>query len=107
MGINKVHIVQLLKKKMNTSLYLVVQIWTSIRKKEEQVIIMFDAGDGLAEVKRRSTEILETWFNFHFSFNVIKQLQSFVSVNTSFYGPYKSISFLRSIKTCIDLNKRL
>jgi hypothetical protein len=46
---------------------------------------------GLAEVKRRSTEILETWFNFHFSFNVIKQLQSFVSVNTSFYGPYKSI----------------
>ena len=52
---------------------------------------MSDAGDGLAEVKRRSTEILETWYNFHFSFNVIKQLQSFVSVNTSFYGPYKSI----------------
>jgi hypothetical protein len=37
---------------MNTSLYLVVQIWTSIRKKEEeeQVIIMSDAGDGFAEV---------------------------------------------------------
>ena len=90
MGINKVHIVQLLKKKMNTSLYLVVQIWTSIRKKEEeeQVIIMFDAGDGLAEVKRRFAEILETWFHFHFSFQCYKkQLQSFVSVNTSFYEP--------------------
>ena len=68
MGINKVHIVQLLKKKMNTSLYLVVQIWTSIRKREEeeQVIIMFDAGDGLAEVKRRFAEISQTWFHFSF-----------------------------------------
>jgi hypothetical protein len=55
---------------MNTSLYLVVQTWTSLRKKEEeeQVIIMSDAGDGLAEVKRRFAEILETWFHFHFSF---------------------------------------
>jgi hypothetical protein len=26
-------------------------------------------------------------FTFTFHFNVIKQLQSFVSVNTSFYGP--------------------
>ena len=26
-------------------------------------------------------------FTFIFHFNVIKQLQSFVSVNTSFYGP--------------------
>ena len=53
-----------------------------------------------------------------FHFNVIKQLQSFVSVNTSFYGPYinqyspqpKGLGeyrFLRSIKTRIDLNKRL
>ena len=43
---------------------------------------MSDAGDGLAEVKRKFEEIT---FTFHF--NVIKQLQSFVSVNTSFYGP--------------------
>jgi hypothetical protein len=49
----------------------VVQTWTSIQKKEEeeeQVIIMSDAGDGLAEVKRRFAEISETWFHFHFSF---------------------------------------
>jgi hypothetical protein len=42
---------------------------------------MSDAGDGLAEAKRR------LGFTFTFHFNVIKQLQSFVSVNTSFYGP--------------------
>ena len=38
-GVNKVHIVQLLKKvkiKINTSLYLVVQSWKQIRKKEEE-----------------------------------------------------------------------
>ena len=46
---------------------------------------MSDAGDGLAKVKQRFAEISETWFHFHF--NVIKQLQSFVSVNASFYGP--------------------
>jgi hypothetical protein len=45
---------------------------------------MSDAGDGLAEVKRRFADISET-FTFHF--NVIQQLQSVVSVNTSFYGP--------------------
>ena len=42
-----------------------------MRKKEEeeeQVIIMSDAGDGLAEVKRRFEEISEIWFHFHFSF---------------------------------------
>ena len=39
MGVNKVHIVKLLKekkRKINTSLYLMVQTWTSIRKKEEE-----------------------------------------------------------------------
>jgi hypothetical protein len=38
-GVNKVHIVKLLKekkRKINTSLYLVVQTWTSIRKKEKE-----------------------------------------------------------------------
>jgi hypothetical protein len=53
---------------------LVVQTWTSIRKKEEEeeeeeeVMIMSDAGDGLAEVQRIFAEISETWFHFHFSF---------------------------------------
>ena len=36
MGVNKVHIVQLLKKKVNTSLYVVLQTWMQIRKKEEE-----------------------------------------------------------------------
>ena len=64
---------------MNTSLYLVVQTWTSIRKKEEeeQVIILSDAGDGLAEVKRRFAEISETWFHFHFSFQCNKTITVF------------------------------
>ena len=51
---------------------MVVQTWTSIRKKEEEeeeeVMIMSDAGDGLAEVKRRFAEFSETWFHFHLSF---------------------------------------
>jgi hypothetical protein len=48
--------------------YLGVPYWKELWKKEEQVIIMSDAGDGLAEVKRRFAEISETWFHFHFSF---------------------------------------
>jgi hypothetical protein len=40
---------------------------------------MSDAGNVLAEVKQRFAEISETWFHFHFFFNVIKHLQSFVS----------------------------
>jgi hypothetical protein len=35
-GVNKVHKVQLLQKKVNTSLYLVLQTWMQIRKKEEE-----------------------------------------------------------------------
>ena len=36
MGVNKVHIVQLLQNKFNKSLYLMLQTWMQIRKKEEE-----------------------------------------------------------------------
>jgi hypothetical protein len=52
---------------------------------------MSDAGEGLAEANRDLQKSRRLGFTFTFHFNVIKQLQSFVSVNTSFYGPYKSI----------------
>ena len=52
MGVNKVHIVHLLnfkelKIKINTSLYLVVQSWTQIRKKEEEEVYLLYLGVGV------------------------------------------------------------
>ena len=49
---------------------------------------MSDAGDGLAEVSNGDLQKSQRLgFTFTFHFDVIKQLQSFVEVNTSFYEP--------------------
>jgi hypothetical protein len=50
---------------------------------------MSDAGDvmGLQKSNGDLQKSRRLGFTFTFHFNVIKQLQSFVSINTSFYGP--------------------
>jgi hypothetical protein len=87
-GVNKVHLVQLLKKKNEYKFILGgsnLDVNTEERRRRRtsnptQAMCLQKSNGDLQKSRRLG-------FTFTFHFNVIKQSQSFVSVNTSFYEP--------------------